>query len=598
MGMVCLASIPLMAQKKMTYTFQYKADSAQQGTLKEVTQINYPNTTSVRLYFEDTQLGNESYLLLEGSDGAQQKMDAQALKNWSYSSAYFNGGKVKVSVYQAVGDSLVTFKLKEIKVDEGPKDNAEETASSARKVTTQSATHSNAAESNPADIPYGAAVGRLTNGNRVGGAGWIAPNGAIVTSRQGYKLISEGFDIIEFNVPLSNKDKSVNHPGPEDQYPLKVDEAVFTSRDVYVKRVYWSVWSPHYLLTHLGFAIVEALPNGTGLRPGERQQEYFRVIKNPNERTVEATDREIDAFSYSGLFDVYPESPYSYNFVLQKRSSTLLKVKDHVQNFTPDTDEILIYNLYGQNVQWDKVDWSHTGGPVTYKNSNIAIGVHEEANWELGPSIGNGFRDDNFRNHLNNFFTSNVVYADAEGLYNDATGSIDKPYIFIQDAADHADDNDVINIARGTYNESLTINTPMTLKAPVGVVKIGAPGGNNSRTAQNTLPAELFAEDDENVIDDFEEKIIEGNSFQSYPNPFTDRTELRYTLSEATSVTVKVYNMLGNEVNTLVQTQQLVGAHTVVWDGRNTMGNPAETGIYIIQLQTGSQTSVVRVIKK
>src|SRR5690606_5024324 len=126
--------------------------------------------------------------------------------------------------------------------------------------------------------------------------------------------------------------------GPEDQYPLKVDEAVFTSRDVYVKRVYWSVWSPHYLPSHLGFAIVEALPNSTGLRPGERQQEYFRVVKNPGEFTVESTNVDIDVFSYSGLFDVYPASPYSYNFVLQKRSSTLLEVKDHVERSTPNTD--------------------------------------------------------------------------------------------------------------------------------------------------------------------------------------------------------------------------------------------------------------------
>jgi hypothetical protein len=184
-GMVCFASFPLLAQKKVSYSFRYQTDSTRQGKLQEVTQVNYPNTTSIRLYFEGAQLGEESYLLLEGRDGAQQKLDAEALKNWRNSSAYFNGGQVKVSVYQAPGDS-VTFKVKELMVNEGVKGGEAQ----ARKITAPPASTASIGEFNQADLPHAAAVGRFTNGSNSFGTGWIAPNGAIVTSQNMFLNIS------------------------------------------------------------------------------------------------------------------------------------------------------------------------------------------------------------------------------------------------------------------------------------------------------------------------------------------------------------------------------------------------------------------------
>ena len=339
LGMVCFFCICASAQKKVPHGFQYQSTAVEKDMLKEVTRVSHNNAASIRLYFENVLIGPNSYLLLEGSDGAQQKLDARALKNWRNSSAYFNGAEVKISVYQAAGEQA-TFTVKEVKVIEGSLDQT----MNSTKASTKSAASSSVEQSSLEEMSHAAAIGRLTNGSRVGGAGWIAPNGAIVTSRQGYQLISDGFDIIEFNVPLSNQDGSVNHPAPDDQYPLKVDDAVYTSREVHVKRVYWSVWSPHYLLSSLGFAVIEALPNSKGQTPGERQQMYFRIAQNPGEFTVESTDVNIDVFSYAGLFDVYPASPDSYNFALQMRSSVLLEVKDHISISTPDKEDILLYN--------------------------------------------------------------------------------------------------------------------------------------------------------------------------------------------------------------------------------------------------------------
>lgn len=598
-GIIGFAAFPLLAQKKLPYSFQHQADLVQQGKLQEVTQVNYPNTTSIRLYFEDTQLGNESYLLLEGIDGAQQKLDAEGLKNWRNSSAYFNGGQVKVSLYQAPGD-LVTFRIKELKVNEEIKGREAQ----ARKITAPPTATANIGEFNQADLPHAAAVGRFTNGSNSFGTGWIAPNGAIVTSESVMENVAwNGYDIIEFNVPPSNSDGSVNHPGPQHQYPVVASPfgdnnnfAVFSFKK---SKGYEAENEPGLEISayRTTWAIVEALPNGTGLRPGERQQQYFRIATNPGSFTLDAMDVEVDIFHYGS----YPEDivhPEDYR-TLRMTTTKLLVPKNNIHRVrylsdgNIESEHMLIYHKKG-----DDPFSSAMGAPITYHQSNVAIGVHHTF-YVHAPAGAVGFKNNLFRDKLNNYFTSNVVYVDAEGLYgNNSTGEIHKPYVQLSDGINNAPEDATIYIAKGSYNESVTINTPMTLKAPVGIVRIGTSQGNNTRIAQVALPSELFVDDEESSFDDFEAEIVEGSSLQSYPNPFTDRTEVRYSLAEEAPVVVKVYNILGIEVNTLVEEVQTEGEKSVVWDGRNALGGLAETGVYIIQIQTGEEMSTVRVIKK
>ncbi|MEO0331985.1 MAG: hypothetical protein AAF223_09905, partial [Bacteroidota bacterium] len=226
-GWASLVSLSLPAQKKVSYSFQYTAEAAEASELKELTQVSYSGTSSIRLYFEEVQLGAKSYLLLEGSDGAEQKMDATALQNWSNSSAYFNGLNVKVSLYQAEGEE-VNVKLKELKVNE--RGSHRKTAP----IYPTSAAQARTTDDDDKDNPgyWAEAVGRFTDGVGARGTGWIAANGAIVTDNNFGALEStsytdgnhlERYDIIEFNVPPSNPDGTVNHPAPEDQYPLNVD---------------------------------------------------------------------------------------------------------------------------------------------------------------------------------------------------------------------------------------------------------------------------------------------------------------------------------------------------------------------------------------
>lgn len=72
---------------------------------------------------------------------------------------------------------------------------------------------------------------------------------------------------------------------------------------------------------------------------------------------------------------------------------------------------------------------------------------------------------------------------------------------------------------------------------------------------------------------------------QNYPNPFNPTTTIRYSLPREAFVSLKVYNVLGQEVAQLVHGEQRPGHVTVVWDGRNRAGNNVSSGMYFYRIE-------------
>ncbi|MCB0312530.1 MAG: T9SS type A sorting domain-containing protein, partial [Calditrichaeota bacterium] len=72
---------------------------------------------------------------------------------------------------------------------------------------------------------------------------------------------------------------------------------------------------------------------------------------------------------------------------------------------------------------------------------------------------------------------------------------------------------------------------------------------------------------------------------QNYPNPFNPTTTIRYGLREDAKVSVKIYNVLGQVVKTLVNNRQTAGFKTAVWDGTNDFGAKVSSGIYIYRIE-------------
>lgn len=76
--------------------------------------------------------------------------------------------------------------------------------------------------------------------------------------------------------------------------------------------------------------------------------------------------------------------------------------------------------------------------------------------------------------------------------------------------------------------------------------------------------------------------------FQNYPNPFNSSTIIPYTLKQQAFVTLKIYDVLGREIKTLVNEFQNSGDYQVDFDA-----NELENGMYFYQLQVGSDQSKI-----
>ena len=86
------------------------------------------------------------------------------------------------------------------------------------------------------------------------------------------------------------------------------------------------------------------------------------------------------------------------------------------------------------------------------------------------------------------------------------------------------------------------------------------------------------------TVDDFELS-------QNYPNPFNPATNIRFTIPESDFVTIKIYNAIGEEVQTLVNTNFAAGTHTLQFNGSN-----LASGLYFYRIQAGSFVQVKKMM--
>ncbi len=77
--------------------------------------------------------------------------------------------------------------------------------------------------------------------------------------------------------------------------------------------------------------------------------------------------------------------------------------------------------------------------------------------------------------------------------------------------------------------------------------------------------------------------------FQNFPNPFNGTTKIQFQLNQPTSISLKIFNLAGQEVKILVSETKKAGVYKVDWTGTDSSGQPVSTGIYIYQLKTESQ---------
>jgi len=100
--------------------------------------------------------------------------------------------------------------------------------------------------------------------------------------------------------------------------------------------------------------------------------------------------------------------------------------------------------------------------------------------------------------------------------------------------------------------------------------------------------------------EDTEEEMTESNAValptvlvleQNYPNPFNPETQIRFSIPQASAVTLQIFNSAGQLVRTLVASNLAAGNHQFTWNATDDSGRRVASGVYIYWLRAGSFTA-------
>lgn len=279
----------------------------------------------IQLHFSDVNLGNESYIIIKSLyDEKWQKLDANTMRQWNNYSAFFNGNAVELKLFLAQTDRQVFIKINELIVGEWYQGDL---------------TESQCGPTDDRILSNQPATARLLS---VGCTAWIIPNGKFATA--GHCLDGSGATIVEFNVPLSLPNGTLQHPGPEDQYSVNVSTKIFTNGGV------GNDWG-----------VFEVYPNSvTGLMPKQAQNAYWPLVQNLGPDSIRITGYGVDY-----------NNP-NYTQVQQTHIGPNAGSSGTTMRYVTDTE--------GGN----------SGSPVIDGLTNVAVGVHTHGGCTTSGGNNNG----------------------------------------------------------------------------------------------------------------------------------------------------------------------------------------------------------------
>jgi len=98
------------------------------------------------------------------------------------------------------------------------------------------------------------------------------------------------------------------------------------------------------------------------------------------------------------------------------------------------------------------------------------------------------------------------------------------------------------------------------------------------------------------VVAEAGQQILKFELYQNYPNPFNLETTIEFEIPFDSWVSVKIYDILGREIKTLVSGFKSAGRHKVIWDGRDEQGSYISSGVYFCRMTAGSFSKTIKIV--
>jgi len=86
------------------------------------------------------------------------------------------------------------------------------------------------------------------------------------------------------------------------------------------------------------------------------------------------------------------------------------------------------------------------------------------------------------------------------------------------------------------------------------------------------------------------------NLYQNYPNPFNNSTTISFEIPYKEVVSLKIYNILGEEVKNLINKELSAGTYNLEWDGTANKGQLVSSGVYLYKLSSSIFTQEMKMV--
>jgi hypothetical protein len=113
----------------------------------------------------------------------------------------------------------------------------------------------------------------------------------------------------------------------------------------------------------------------------------------------------------------------------------------------------------------------------------------------------------------------------------------------------------------------------------------------NENTIASIWEIEFYGRDKFYKINNGTESPTSFMLSQNYPNPFNPSTTFEYSIAKQSSVLIRIYDLIGNEIETLVNEEKPVGTYELTWNASN-----LPSGVYFYQLQAGDFVETKKMI--
>jgi V8-like Glu-specific endopeptidase len=299
------------------------------------TTLEIPEALWLRLTFDDVQLAGRaadrdaSYVRITGLlDGYAQQLDARHVRAWHNTSAYFNGSEVLIELiaYPRTGPNRLVMSS----VSAGERGYA-----------------SDRSLCGPTDDRVLSSDPRIARLQPGGCSAFLVDDCAHCLYTASPCLSANS--VVEFNVPLSNADGSVNHPPPEDQYAIDWNSVQYSGAA-----------QPGNNWAYFGCP-----PNSnTGLTPFEAQGDYFTVVTTPP-----AVGNNVRLTGYG---TVTTPAPLTWNQVQKTSVGPLVTSAGTLLQYSADTTG------------------GTAGAPVIWEDIGQAVGIHSAGGCTEAGGANNG----------------------------------------------------------------------------------------------------------------------------------------------------------------------------------------------------------------